>query len=345
VGAGVIDQYCWWDGGQVSQTLDAVLSKGQTMPEKNRFPAVLVPRPAVDDWKRVSFAADCGVDEEGELLDECSICGLDYSECACPGPTQEGYEYMERDGVMYARLIDGPALIGGFDYENNAHGPDDATGTLLKGSPSGGGRPLPAVAFAQNQIGEVRVGDIAGTVNTNSNASGRNTPMVAFGGDIARTLSARHDSSPCADRGMDVVAVQTCHRCGGGEDVKLDPSRDYLKCPECGRRVYEVQSYRTTGNCGAWATGDKTDALTTATDPNAHVLATQTAVRRLTPEECETLQGFPQGHTRIKWRNNPADDCPDGPRYKAIGNSMAVPCMYFIGAMIAAETAQQELAI
>ena len=136
--------------------------------------------------------------------------------------------------------------------------------------------------------------------------------MVAFGGDISRTLSARHDSSPCAYRGMDVVAVQ---------------------------------SYRTTGNCGAWATGDKTDALTTATDPNAHVLATQTAVRRLTPEECETLQGFPQGHTRIKWRNNPADDCPDGPRYKAIGNSMAVPCMYFIGAMIAAETAQQELAI
>jgi DNA (cytosine-5)-methyltransferase 1 len=228
-------------------------------------------------------------------------------------------------------------MIGGFDYENNAHGPDDATGTLLKGSPSGGGRPLPAVCFEPRMVrttGGQPQEELSHCLRADANG-GDGAPCVAFGGDIARTLSARHDSSPCADRGMDVVAVQTCRRCGGGEDAQLDPSRDYLKCPECGRRVYEVQSFRTTGNCGAWATGDKTDALTTATDPNAHVLATQTAVRRLTPEECETLQGFPQSHTRIPWRNHPADACPDGPRYKAIGNSMAVPCMAFIGERIA----------
>ena len=62
--------------------------------------------------------------------------------------------------------------------------------------------------------------------------------------------------------------------------------------------------------------------------------AQQTAVRRLTPEECETLQGFPQLHTRIPWRNKPAADCPDGNRYKAIGNSMAVPVMAWIGKKI-----------
>ncbi len=58
------------------------------------------------------------------------------------------------------------------------------------------------------------------------------------------------------------------------------------------------------------------------------------AVRRLTPKECERLQGFPDDHTLIPWRNKPADQCPDGPRYKALGNSMAVPCMRWIGERI-----------
>ena len=98
----------------------------------------------------------------------------------------------------------------------------------------------PAVVFAQNQIGEVREGDIANTLNTNSNASGRNTPM----------------------------------------------------------------------------------------------LRQASKVRRLTPTECERLQGFPDGYTQIPWRNKAAEDCPDGPRYKAMGNSMAVPVMRWIGERI-----------
>ncbi|NUL36614.1 DNA cytosine methyltransferase [Kosakonia sacchari] len=59
------------------------------------------------------------------------------------------------------------------------------------------------------------------------------------------------------------------------------------------------------------------------------------AVRRLTPRECERLQGFPDDHTLIAWRGKDAADCPDGPRYKAIGNSMAVPVMRWIGERIA----------
>jgi DNA (cytosine-5)-methyltransferase 1 len=53
------------------------------------------------------------------------------------------------------------------------------------------------------------------------------------------------------------------------------------------------------------------------------------AVRRLTPVECERLQGFPDNYTNIPWRKK--DEAPDGPRYKALGNSMAVPCMAWIG--------------
>lgn len=56
------------------------------------------------------------------------------------------------------------------------------------------------------------------------------------------------------------------------------------------------------------------------------------AVRRLMPVECERLQGFPDGHTQVPYRGKPASD---GPRYKALGNSMAVPCMAWIGNRIA----------
>ena len=57
-------------------------------------------------------------------------------------------------------------------------------------------------------------------------------------------------------------------------------------------------------------------------------------VRRLTPRECERLQGFPDDYTLIPWRKKPAEDCPDGPRYKALGNSWAVPNVRWIGRRI-----------
>jgi DNA (cytosine-5)-methyltransferase 1 len=63
-------------------------------------------------------------------------------------------------------------------------------------------------------------------------------------------------------------------------------------------------------------------------------LTSAASVRRLTPIECERLQGFPDGYTAIPWRGKPAEDCPDGPRYKALGNSWAVPCARWIGRRI-----------
>jgi DNA (cytosine-5)-methyltransferase 1 len=69
-------------------------------------------------------------------------------------------------------------------------------------------------------------------------------------------------------------------------------------------------------------------------DQNPHV-ATPMAVRRLTPVETERLQGFPDNWSRISWKGKPEDQCPDGPRYKACGNSMAVPVMNWIGNRIA----------
>ncbi len=57
-------------------------------------------------------------------------------------------------------------------------------------------------------------------------------------------------------------------------------------------------------------------------------------VRRLTPVECERLMGFPDNYTRIPWRGKSAEECPDGPRYKACGNSMCVNVMRWLGMRI-----------
>jgi DNA (cytosine-5)-methyltransferase 1 len=80
---------------------------------------------------------------------------------------------------------------------------------------------------------------------------------------------------------------------------------------------------------GVGEAGDPADTLQAA-GPGAVGYAA--AVRRLTPRECERLQGFPDDYTLIPWRKGMA---PDGPRYKALGNSMAVPVMRWIGERIA----------
>ncbi len=71
-------------------------------------------------------------------------------------------------------------------------------------------------------------------------------------------------------------------------------------------------------------------------EARAEVQCVQTAmqVRRLTPTEAERLMGFPDGYTAIPWRNKPASECPDGPRYRALGNSWAIPVVRWIGRRI-----------
>jgi len=79
-------------------------------------------------------------------------------------------------------------------------------------------------------------------------------------------------------------------------------------------------------------------------DGNGHgIVGSPMTVRRLTPRECERLQGFPDDYTAIPWRGKPADQCPDGPRYKALGNSMACNCMAWIGERIAAVDSRHDL--
>ncbi|WP_432785055.1 hypothetical protein AAEX37_01993 [Oligella sp. MSHR50489EDL] len=79
---------------------------------------------------------------------------------------------------------------------------------------------------------------------------------------------------------------------------------------------------------------DKSGVCFTQASTDRHAVATNAAVRRLTPIECERLQGFPDNYTQIPWRGRPANECPDGHRYKALGNSWAVPVVRWIGERI-----------
>ena len=82
--------------------------------------------------------------------------------------------------------------------------------------------------------------------------------------------------------------------------------------------------------------GEGFDASEDGTGRGTPLIPQAMTVRRLTARECERLQAFPDDYTLIPWRKKQAEDCPDGPRYKALGNSMAVNCMAWIGERIAA---------
>lgn len=146
-----------------------------------------------------------------------------------------------------------------------------------------------------------------------------------------------------SQRGSGIVAM--AHGQGGAE-IKTDDSAPTLTCNhEAPIAAYaegtgwDNQEKRTHPvDSGTYPTlssrsngGGTIDGYISYTNHMAGV-----SVRRLTPIECERLQGFPDNHTLIGWRGKDADECPDGPRYKAIGNSMAVPVMRWIGERIAA---------
>jgi DNA (cytosine-5)-methyltransferase 1 len=200
-------------------------------------------------------------------------------------------------------------LIGGIDYEHNAHGPNDVTGPLLKGSPTGGGHPLPAIAFRKSKRAcsttdnETWVpADASKTLNNFDLGDTRTTHAVVQPVAIQGTIIGRGDNA----------GPQGTGATEGGPMFTLTKTDIHGVC--------QAQAY------------ENHDQNSRVTGP----LVGAMAVRRLTPVECERLQGFPDNWSRISWKGKPEEDCPDGPRYKACGNSMAVPVMRWIGERIAA---------
>ena len=174
---------------------------------------------------------------------------------------------------------------------------------------TGMGTPLVPVAFAQNSRDELRLeggdGSRTGALTSGGGKPGQGVPMIAF--------------HPTQDP---ISSENVCHSIGANDNataaVAFQP-RHYSDRERMGGEPSEV--------CHTLS------AAAGQGDSSPHV-ATAMQVRRLTPVECERLQGFPDNYTAIPWRKKPASECPDGPRYKALGNSWAVPNVRWIGQRI-----------
>lgn len=154
--------------------------------------------------------------------------------------------------------------------------------------------------------------------------------------ETARTLIRRYDGSPCHDRGPDIVAFEWQRGATQNLEFTENFSPALIKCqtPEV---TYPINMQIATrhnalGEGTGLGIGSESDPAFTLLRDHHHAVGTHSAVRRLTPRECERLQGFPDDYTLIPHRNKPMSD---GPRYKALGNSMAVPVMRWIGERIA----------
>ena len=166
-----------------------------------------------------------------------------------------------------------------------------------------GGAPLFVPSFREGSFGAYTPG--VGTIRASGGSSG--------GG--SETLVVHGTQDPC-------VKIDIAHplaRNNGAENV-----------------VFVVQNAtRGAGQNGLGIV--ENGPMYTLDTASQHGVATEGHARRLTEVECERLQGFPDNHTQIPYKNKAADDCPAGPRYRALGNSMAVPVMAWIGKRLKSE--------
>lgn len=194
------------------------------------------------------------------------------------------------------------------------------------GNQTGGSRPygttvdtcdsLAPVAFAENSRAEIRLcggdGQVSSQLTTGGGKPGQGQPCIAFS-----SKDYDNDAQDGLSPTLRSMGHDGSHANGGGQvAVAFD-----LRGPEGGAMP---EGPHDTANVRAAPGGS-----------SRSYIAEQWAVRRLTPRECERLQGFPDDWTKIAWRKKPEADCPDGPRYRSIGNSMAVNVMRWIGERIA----------
>jgi DNA (cytosine-5)-methyltransferase 1 len=147
-------------------------------------------------------------------------------------------------------------------------------------------------------------------------------------GVVSKTVAARSDQDTAS---CIAFGAQNSARQGGSVSEHVTPTLDKSKTPAVAIQAQALKEKQPTSQGFGI---DESGASYTLTAGDRHAVQSDMQVRRLTPTECERLQGFPDNYTQIPYRNKPAESCPDGPRYKAMGNSMAVPVMRWIGERI-----------
>ena len=192
-------------------------------------------------------------------------------------------------------------------------------------------------AFIEGSFGTYKQSAVGGTVRASGGAvQGGSETLLAcrmrgFGDYTADSTASTVKARDHKDA-TDLIVVH------GRQDPCTSDQAFALDCQHSGNTNVvcingsTINKAPTGGGNGLGA--DDSGICYTLTTTDRHAVSDGLQVRRLMPVECERLQGFPVGHTQIPWRGKPAADCPDSLRYKAIGNSMAVPVMRWIGTRI-----------
>jgi DNA (cytosine-5)-methyltransferase 1 len=152
---------------------------------------------------------------------------------------------------------------------------------------------------------------------------------AAFSGDVAVPLTHRSDGTGTGPTVMTPVCLGGQHPNAG---IGIDQTPTLTSAMGMGGGHVPITSADVAPTLTASNDPSRSPQSTEVTNQVAAIHAVSMAVRRLTPVECERLQGFPDGYTNIPWRK--AAESPDGPRYKALGNSWAVPVVRWIGQRI-----------
>lgn len=240
-------------------------------------------------------------------------------------------------------------------YDARGGGDGKTANTIASGRNAAGVSDFTTLAVERQQVyenhpsdGRINEVDTSPTITAKAGTGGGNLPLVKEA-KVAPTLTARDMYDGRASHLVKVAGVVSK---GGShwddEDNPHPPLTQSHNTGGIGASNQEIFSQRgsglvetevsgvvSKGNGEAWETKERHMSLSASGGGQAGqgypAVRQQMAVRRLTPLECERLQGFPDNYTKIPYRGKPAEKCPDGPRYKALGNSMAVPVMRWIG--------------
>ena len=198
-------------------------------------------------------------------------------------------------------------------------------GEGLDASEDGTGRstPLGPVAFAENSRHELRLeggdGQRTGALSTGGGKPGQGVPMIAFPANLSGTQCASAEA----------YGIRTANTSSNGWGIQEEVTHT-LDCAQGVAVAFTTeQTPKFSGECALTLTKQSPSG-------GGQIQSVMQAmqVRRLTPTEAERLMGFPDGYTAIPWRKKPASECPDGPRYRSLGNSWAVPNVAWIGRRI-----------
>ena len=194
------------------------------------------------------------------------------------------------------------------------------------------------------------MGDVCQTVTSRWGTGGGNVPLVqsvavdvynqAIDGDVCATLTrAVGGTNTSGAKVMQAYSIREDAKANNFSATPLEVT-PALQALRPSVQSHHAQTFIAYGfepgiakreGQGSRFVEEMTPTLRRDMGDNQIAVAKQMVVRRLTPIECERLQGFPDNYTDIRPKDK---DTPDGPRYKAIGNSMAVPCMRWIGKRI-----------